>query len=282
MSAEIPLTTALTIGTANLSSGMFAKWNEVDVAVFPEKTRGIYGVGVVSSDRALEEVLRLRYEVFNLELGEGLPESFLTGLDRDEFDDQMTHLVLLDMATSRIVGTYRLQTVQHALAAKGLYCSKEFDLTPLTPYFPLAVESGRACIAREHRCFAAVLTLWLGIGEFMNFYGQRYVFGCCSITTRDPDDGWRAMKTIMAKQYLHRDLRLKAQQAYRCGEPERLYDPTLGNAISLPKLFRVYMGLGAKVVSEPAIDRDFGTVDFLVMLDGFQVALSGLDVLKKS
>ena len=60
-----------------------------------------------------------------------------------------------------------------------------------------------------------------------------------------------------------------------------MYAPDLGNAIPLPKLFRAYMSLGAQVISEPALDREFGTVDFLVMLDGHWVALSKLDVLDK-
>lgn len=159
-----PLTTTLMPSEGDAKSF----WNEVDVLLFSRRADGPYVVGVASSDRVIEEVLRLRYEVFNVELGEGLSVSAISGLDRDEFDDQMTHLVLLEAATHRIVGTYRVQTVQHALACGGLYCAKEFDVSPLASHFPLAVESGRACIAREHRCFQAILSLWLGIGAFMN------------------------------------------------------------------------------------------------------------------
>ena len=46
----------------------------------------------------------------------------------------------------------------------------------------------------------------------------------------------------------------------------------------LPKLFRIYLRLGAQVLSEPAVDRDFGTIDFLVMLDALGVGLSSLRV----
>ncbi len=281
MSANNPLSTVLSLEALGNHEKQLPPWNTCDIAVFPLKGRDDYRVGVVRSDRALEDVLRLRYEIFNLELGEGFSQSFLTGLDCDAFDTQMTHLVLMHASTPRIVGTYRLQTVNHALATGGLYCAQEFDVAPLEPYYNLAVESGRACIAKDHRSFAAVLTLWLGIGAFMNLYQQRYVFGCCSLTTRDPDDGWRAMKTILTKDYLHPQIRIKATPKCSCGQPERLHDPDLGPGIALPKLFRVYMSLGAKVISEPAIDHDFGTVDFLVLLDGYQVALSGLDVLDK-
>jgi putative hemolysin len=52
--------------------------------------------------RSAEEVRRaqrLRFEVFNLELGEGLVESHLSGLDVDPFDDVCDHLIVEDEAT---------------------------------------------------------------------------------------------------------------------------------------------------------------------------------------
>ena len=64
------------------------------------------------------------------------------------------------------------------------------------------------------------------------------------------------------------------------GERAADVDPKLGPALKLPKLFRTYLRLGALVVSEPAIDREFGTVDFLILMDGKEVALSRLDVIE--
>ena len=37
--------------------------------------------------------------------------------------------------------------------------------------------------------------------------------------------------------------------------------------VEIPPLFRVYLEMGSKVCSEAAIDREFGVVDFLVVLD---------------
>ena len=37
--------------------------------------------------------------------------------------------------------------------------------------------------------------------------------------------------------------------------------------IQLPPLFKVYLDMGARVCSEPAIDREFGVIDFLIVLD---------------
>ena len=255
-------------------------WNTTDFLALPRNPKDRYWVGFANSDRCVEEAQRLRFEVFNVELGEGLQESISTGLDRDEFDDQMTHLVLMAPATGRIVGTYRIQTVRYALQHKGIYSAQEFDLSAMGPYLDTTIELGRAYLAADHRSYGAILSLWLGIGAFMNLYEQKYLFGCSSLTTQDPDDGWRAMKTIREKEFLHPDLFMPATERYSCGAPTREFDSDLGDALALPKLFRTYMRLGAQVISEPAIDREFGTVDFLTMMDGHKVTLSPLDVLK--
>ena len=253
---------------------------EADICLFPELSQKRYLVGIASSRKCIEAALRLRYSIFNLELGEGLAESAATGMDEDRFDEQMTHLVMLDRRSNELVGTYRMQTVEQAMAGEGLYSAREYDLTPLEPYFDRLVELGRACLSRKHRSVTALLNLWLGIGAFMNMHGCRYLFGCCSLTSTDPYDGWRAMKTIRRKGCLHPEIFLRANEGYSCGDPSRENDPEIGKAVPLPKLFRTYIRVGTQVISEPALDREFGTVDFLVMLDGLTVKKSTLDVLE--
>lgn len=249
-------------------------WGEVDVLRLDRDERDVYVVGFAHSDRSVEAALRLRYEIFNLELDEGLPESVETGLDRDGFDAQMTHLLLIEQSSGAVVGTYRMQTVTHALAHGGLYSAQEYDMTGLVPYFDDAIELGRACLAPEHRAMRAIIGLWQGIGAFMNLHDVHLLFGCCSLTTRDAMDGWRALKTIRESGFLHESVYLPALPALSCG------DEVDAEAIPLPKLFRTYMKLGTKVVSEPAIDRSFGTVDFLVLLDGRVVTYSRLDIVR--
>lgn len=270
----------LRIQESGVSADFMRHWNETDLLLLPSQRKGNYAAALACSDRSVDEVLRLRYEVFNVELGEGLAQSSVTGLDRDEYDGQMTHLVLLDTLSRRVVGTYRAQTVTHALNHRGIYSAQLFEFSGLETYYPRMVEVGRACLAQEHRNLQAILTLWLGLGEFMNMFNQQYLFGCCSLTTQDPDDGWRALKTIRQRRYLHSNVFMSARPRHSCGAPAREHDPSLGPAIPLPKLFRTYMHMGAKVVSGPAIDREFGTVDFLVFMDAKDVTLSALEVVR--
>lgn len=277
MSVEFAVTSDLfTIKTARLESlddFELARGRGVDLLVLdgPQSSRFMAGFAV--SDRLIERALRLRYEVFNLELKEGLMASEHTGLDRDDFDDQMVHCVLVERQSGDVVGTYRLQAAKDG---RRLYSSQEYDLLPLADLLPWSVECGRACIARDYRSPQSVLQLWSAIGSYMRLHEAHYLFGCCSLTTTDPDDGWRAMQTLRRNGWLHPELFLRAQPEYSCGDPSREFDPAIGAAIPLPKLFNAYMRLGAKVVSEPAVDREFGTVDFFVMIDRREVNLSVL------
>ena len=43
--------------------------------------------------------------------------------------------------------------------------------------------------------------------------------------------------------------------------------PPATTAAQPPKLLRAYLSIGAKICGPPAIDREFGTIDFLTLLD---------------
>lgn len=248
----------------------------IDLLVLPDAENSPYTTAFALSDRCVEQALALRYSIFNEELGEGLMASQGTGLDRDEFDDQMDHLVLIEKASSRVIGTYRLQTVRNALSGLGTYSAREYEISPLEPIFPELLETGRACITRDHRNFFTIMHLWKGIGAYMAIHHCRYLFGCCSLTSIDPDDGWRAMKTLRSRNAFHPEILIKPTPAFDCGDPAREDAPEIKPGFRVPKLFSAYLTLGAKVVSLPAVDREFGTVDFLVLLDSKAVSFSTL------
>ena len=39
------------------------------------------------------------------------------------------------------------------------------------------------------------------------------------------------------------------------------------NSIKIPKLLKTYLAIGARIAAPPAWDREFGTIDFLTLLD---------------
>ena len=252
----------------------------VEPAAYPVFTRAIpqkevregqYHVRFARTRKELDAVLKLRFEVFNLELGEGLESSFLTSCDLDEFDDVCHHLIVEDTDSGRIVGTYRTQTGEMAAAARGFYSAMEFDLS----HFPAgvlenSVELGRACVAGDHRNAHVLFLLWKGLAAYVAHNKKRYLFGCCSLTSQDEAEGLRVMQALEQQGNYHPRFAVPPRSGFECSdharEPER--------KASIPKLFRIYMHYGAKVCGPPAIDRQFKTIDFLTLLDLERLSLS--------
>ena len=231
-----------------------------------EIRRGNYALRFARTRAELDAALRLRFEVFNLEMKEGLASSYLSGLDEDEFDATCHHLLVTDEATGGVVGTYRLRTAETAMIAGGFYSAGEFDLSRLPPeVLGDAVETGRACVAREHRGRNVLFLLWQGLAAYLSHNRKRYFFGCCSLASQDPRDGLRALNLLERAGHLHGELNVPPLAGMEC-VPEG-YFVVDDQRVELPRLFESYLRFGAKVCGPPAIDRAFKTIDFLVLLD---------------
>lgn len=214
----------------------------------------------------LKAAQRLRYNVFNVELGEGLSTSTQQQLDVDPYDKQCHHLLVIHLESEEIIGTYRMQTYEIAQKRAGFYTAEEFNLEAIPDeILNNSVEVGRACISADHRNGRVLFLLWRGIAKYLNYMQSRYLLGCCSLTSQSASEGWKVMRYLEDNSYLHESLQVAVTEKYRCEKVEFVASST--KAKVLPQLFRLYMDLGAKVCSPPAMDRDFKTIDFLVLLD---------------
>ena len=230
-----------------------------------DEQHGPYRVRFAQDERDLQRIFKLRFEVFNVELGEGLAESAASGLDRDPFDRQCDHLMVEETATGRAVGTYRLQVGEMALAGQGFYSATEFDLECVPrAVIDDAVELGRACISKEHRNKKVLYLLWRGLAAYGLWNGRRYFFGCSSLTSQDQAAGLRAYAQLARDGHVHPELEVRVLPANTCRSDGRESE---GGEIEIPPLFGTYLRYGAKVCGPPAIDRAFGTIDFLTLLD---------------
>lgn len=225
-----------------------------------------YQVRFARSADDLDAVLRLRFEVFNLELGEGLDESFATGRDEDEFDAVCHHLMVIDLPSGKVVGTYRLQTSEMAARYLGFYSAQEFRIDQLPrEVVTSSVEIGRACVAESHRNTQTLFHLWRGLALYVATNRKRFLFGCSSLTSQDPMEGLAVMHLLERRGHLHPTLRLDPQPEFQCYGDDLELQP--GVRAKLPTLFRIYLRHGAKVCGPPAIDRRFKTIDYLVIFD---------------
>ncbi|MGA9773089.1 MAG: GNAT family N-acyltransferase [Blastocatellia bacterium] len=230
-----------------------------------EIVEGRYLVRFASTPAEIDAALKLRFEVFNLEIGEGLDASFETGRDVDEFDAICHHLIVIDRDENQVVGTYRCQTGEMA-AAKGFYSASEFKLSHIPSSVLLnAVELGRACVSRPHRNTQVLFLLWKGLAAYVVYSRKRYLFGCCSLTSQNEREGMRVFETLKASGHLHPMLHASPMPGFECDADNPGIDEA--TEVNIPKLFRIYLRFGARVCGPPAIDRLFKTIDFLVLFD---------------
>lgn len=225
--------------------------------------RTSYRVRLGTTRHDLHAAQRLRFEVFNVELGEGLAASHALGRDEDAYDAYCDHLLVEREDTGDIVGTYRLQTGQLAAAHLGYYSEQEFHFAPYEPLRCELVELGRACVHGDHRNFGVLGLLWRGIARYARERRARYLIGCSSLTSQDAAVGAATFGFFQRDGFLA-DPHLLTQptDAFVCP-----LDRVAEDSASAPKLLRTYLSIGARICGPPAIDREFGTIDFLTLLD---------------
>lgn len=254
---------------------------------------GRYRLRLAATREDREEACRLRFRVFNIELGEGLECSYETGLDMDRYDAVCEHLLVEDKSSRRVVGTYRMQSGTTASRNLGYYSEQEFCLGPYEPLRPGILELGRASIDREHRTPEVLMLLWRGIAQYATGMGLRYLLGCSSLNSNDPAEGWQLYRQLQNFR-VPAEFETRPTAAYAC--PPGSYDfasqkmdaqpspcgadrsvdrfgrqdsePAPAQpAVKVPKLLKTYLAIGARIAAPPAWDREFRTIDFLTLLD---------------
>jgi len=231
-----------------------------------ELAEGRYLLRFARTHEELDAILRLRFEVFNLELKEGLDESHETRRDLDRFDPVCHHLMVLEESSGEVVGCYRMQTSDMAAENLGFYSQTEFDLDGFPPsVIDNSMEIGRACVGKDHRSTQVLFLLWKGLALYVAANRRRFLFGCSSLTSQDPAEGKAFMDHLVFHDHLHPLFQIQPQAGFEC------YPSDMENVgkrkVKVPPLFRIYLRHGAKVCGPPAIDREFKTIDFLVLFD---------------
>jgi putative hemolysin len=220
-----------------------------------------YRLRLAANEKDVRASQLLRFMVFNVELREGLEQSYSTCLDADAFDPVCDHLLVEDTRTGEVIGTYRLQTGERAKQNRGYYSEQEFDFTPYEPMRREILELGRACVHSNHRTLTVLSLLWKGIVNYAAKCGCHYLIGCSSLTSQDPAVGMAAYQD-MQRYLAPEELRTKPLPAFAC---ETNHPPV--PAPKIPKLLAAYLTFGAWICGPPAMDQEFKTIDFLTLQD---------------
>lgn len=120
---------------------------------------GRFIVKLAERYKEFEDALRLRFDVFNRELNEGLSAPYLNGMDRDEYDDYCDHLIVVDAETGETAGTYRmlLGNVSHLFGCGSLHIADPGEVNMVYSYM-------NAFHRAESQCTVYPLKKMEGIG----------------------------------------------------------------------------------------------------------------------
>lgn len=188
-------------------------------------------------------------------------------MDEDQFDRVCDHLIVEDQSSGAVVGTYRMQSGVTAGRNFGYYSEREFDSLPFEPIRREVLELGRASICSEHRSSQTISLLWRGIAQYARLHGLRYLIGCSSLISRTPRKGWGVYRQL---QQSKADSRFCTRPVSGFELPQS--EDSVRDEEKVPKLLKTYVALGARICGTPAWDREFGTIDFLTMLDLTQLS----------
>jgi putative hemolysin len=228
-----------------------------------------YVIKTVESSWELAAALRLRHDVFYQELL-GAPRS--AGFDMDEFDLACDHLVIIDKKTRRTVGTYRLLS---STFTDTFYSAHEFDISGLLALPGQKLELGRACIHKDFRNGLVIALLWRGVTQYVQEVGAKYLFGCSSIHTTNLDMAAQVGAWLHLNHYSVTELDLFPQPAFHIPEFStfsaryKTLHPMTQESVRkvIPPLLLSYLRSGARVGSEPALDKVFRCIDFMTILE---------------
>lgn len=226
----------------------------------------------------LDAAMKLRFEVFNLELQEGLRSSYERGYDTDAYDAYCDHLIVKDLELGEIVGTYRL--LQQKVADKniGFYSENEFDLENLKSSVKAKggelLELGRSCIAESHRSFATINLLWSAIVRYAVERRITHLFGCGSLHLTDTSEVQQVYSYLRAKHLAAKEYSVYPLGSCRMAVGEEA-EPEIDARLAIKKLSPIlkgYLRTGAVICGAPAYDAEFGTADVLVLVEVTKMA----------
>jgi L-ornithine Nalpha-acyltransferase len=216
----------------------------------------------------LEQAFRLRYKVF-VEEAANLLMANDSGMEKDAFDEYCDHLIVTDLDSDKVVGTYRLLPGERAVQNIGFYSETEFDLSGYQNHKPYTLELGRSCVDPSYRDGKTIQMLWKGIAEYIKQHPFRYLIGCASLHSMAPQQLNELYSLLKQKVIITDRFGIHPLHTHRIHNLELIDVEYNEKEINrrLPPLMKGYQWLGAEIAGEPVYDPAFHTVDFFIILD---------------
>lgn len=229
-----------------------------------------FSVKLAETDAELRAAQALRYDVFVRELGGGGEMvDHDKGLERDRFDPYFDHMLLIDEASGRVVGVYRLLRDDQARAAGQFYSEDEYDLSVLKSGGRKLLELGRSCLHRDYRGTMAMYHLWTGLADYVRRHDIAILFGVASFHGTDIASLAPSLSLLHHNHLAPPDLRVRAVSAhFQSMDLIAAADLDRRSAmLGVPSLIKAYLRLGGFVGEGAYVDHRFNTTDVCLVMD---------------
>lgn len=243
--------------------------------------RGMFILRLARTADEIAACQRLRYSVFYEEMNAQADESTSAlKMDCDHFDTICDHLLVVHrgqrqhggcpmLADGELIGTYRLLRQDIAEAHGGFYTQSEFDIAALIARHAGSrfLELGRSCVLKPFRTKPVVELLWQGIWDYVRANHMDVMIGCASLEGTDPDAHALAL-SVLAEATAPPEWYVRALPD-RYVNMRRLPPDKLDKRRTLtviPTLIKGYLRLGCYIGDGAVIDRQFNTIDVLIIL----------------
>lgn len=219
----------------------------------------------LAEKKDIKALQKLRYDELILDYDSSKEAN---GLDASEYDDFCDHLIVKEIDTNKIVGTYRLMTNKHLKHKNEFICESEFNISKLKQCPENILELGRAVVHKGYRQGTVLKLLWSGILDYSKMNNVRYLFGTASFHGVNTDDYKNAFSKVYYSNLVDENIMCEAKEpnAPLCVlKPEEI-DPIKAKS-EMPSLIKGYLAMGCKVGKGAFIDYDFNSTDIMVILD---------------
>ncbi len=226
---------------------------------------------IATDKEQIIEGQKLRYEVFYKEMGaEPSPQMKKEERDFDRFDDHCEHLLVQDVNTKKIVGTYRMLRREHAASAGSFYSESEYNIDRLKEYDGEILELGRSCVHKDYRSKLVLQLLWSGIIAYVLDNDVKVLFGCASFHGAGIELHKESLSYLYHYHLAPENLRVRTQERYyndmNIIAKEDLPSPKK-IITNLPPLVKGYLGVGAYIADGSFVDVPFNSTDVGIIVE---------------
>ncbi len=230
-------------------------------------------VKLANRAQEIEQAMQLRYQIF-VEEEKNLRLMNEQKIESDVYDTYCDHLIVKDLESDQVIGTYRLLPGDRACEGIGFYSETEFDLSALSELKKQSLELGRSCIAPAYRGGRAIQLLWEGIAGYISERNFTHLIGCASVHISTIEELNEIYTMLRQKQVLTDRFGIKPLDSHRISGLTQIDLASNEKEMfrKLPPLMKGYQWLGAEIGGDPAYDELFGSVDFFIILQKDKVA----------